>query len=83
MLDIYHQVRHGEEKVPFRSWNYDSWFYYYCVHGVQNWTAKYDILENHRKSKEILKKVFNFLNSGQRSSQMEWNQFTKQPVCLL
>ena len=43
MLDVYHEIRHGEEEVPFRSWNYDSWFYYYCVHGVQNWTARPDV----------------------------------------
>ena len=27
MLDVYEEIRHGDENVPFRSWNYDSWWY--------------------------------------------------------
>ena len=49
MLDVYNEIRHGDTPVPFRSWNYDSWWYYKCndnggpghmSHGaVKNWTA--------------------------------------------
>ena len=27
MLDIYADIRHGDTSAPFRSWNYDSWWY--------------------------------------------------------
>ena len=43
MLDVNAQIRHGETAAPFRSWNYDSWWYYKCDNSaVKNWTATGD-----------------------------------------
>ena len=47
MLDVYNQIRFGETNAPFKSWNYDSWFYYKCDNSaVKNWTAMPDIFPN-------------------------------------
>ena len=53
MLDIYKDIRHGVTSAPFRSWNYDSWWYYKCGDSggpghmasgaVKNWTAMPEI----------------------------------------
>lgn len=44
MRDVYANIRHGDTSAPFRSWNYDSWWYPKCPNGAVNtWTALPDI----------------------------------------
>ena len=51
MLDVYNEKRHGDENVPFRSWNYDSWWYPKCPNGaVESWTAMEDAFPNGMES---------------------------------
>ena len=50
MLDIYDEIRFGQISAPFRSWNYDSWWYYKCdgdhKGAVKNWTAMPEVFPN-------------------------------------
>jgi len=47
MLDVYHEIRHGNESIPFRSWNFDSWWYPKCPNdAVLSWTAMDEIFPN-------------------------------------
>ena len=44
MLDIYSNTRYGETNAPFRSWNYDSWWYPKCPNkGVKKWTPMKEV----------------------------------------
>ena len=40
MRDVYSQIRHGDTSAPFRSWNFDSWWYPKCDNGaVKTWVS--------------------------------------------
>ena len=44
MIDIYSKTRYGETNAPFRSWNYDSWWYPKCQNkGVKKWTPMKEV----------------------------------------
>ena len=44
MIDIYSKTRYGETNAPFRSWNYDSWWYPKCPNkGVKQWTPMKEV----------------------------------------
>ena len=51
LMDLYKEIRHGDPVVPFRSWNFDSWWYDRCPNkGVRSWTSKAEIFPDGMES---------------------------------